>query len=527
MTSDEAERYDVVVIGGGHNGLTAAAYLARAGLDVLVLERLAHLGGAATSSPAFPGMPARFSRFADLVSGLPDRIAADLELDLELRSRATASYVPTIREGKPTALVVEARPGARTATSFKALTGSDLEFDAWEEFYGETSAFSEALAPTLLEPLRTAKEMRDLVDPATWAALVEEPLGVVLEDRFHDDAVRGLIASEAVRGTFADLHDPSLAQNRGYLHHLLGNGSGEWRVPIGGMGAVTSALSVAARNAGATFLTGAGVSGIESDGKSARVTWHDGDGWKSIECDWVLSNVAPWVLQVLLGDEPADRPEGSQIKVNMLLEGLPRLRSGATAAEAFSGTMHVAEGYQEINAAFADAMAGRLPTVQPGELICHSLTDPSILGPLAVKGLHALTYFGVHTPARLFEGDVEGQRDIAVARFLDAINVYLDEPLEALLAIDSHGRPCLEAMAPQDLDQALAMPGGHIFHGDLSWPWAANRGRLETAAQRWGVSTDKDNVLLCGAGARRGGGITGVGGHNAAHAILETRSSPA
>ena len=135
--------------------------------------------------------------------------------------------------------------------------------------------------------------------------------------------------------------------------------------------------------------------------------------------------------------------------------------------------------------------------------------------------MHTLTYFGVHTPATLFEVDVEAQRDEAVGRALDAINEHLEEPIEGCLALDANGTPCLEAKAPQDVDEALAMPGGHIFHGDLAWPWAPNRSRLETPAQRWGVGTEVPNVLLCGAGARRGGAVSGIGGHNAAQAVLE------
>ncbi|HEX5772082.1 MAG TPA: FAD-dependent oxidoreductase, partial [Nocardioidaceae bacterium] len=100
-----------------------------------------------------------------------------------------------------------------------------------------------------------------------------------------------------------------------------------------------------------------------------------------------------------------------------------------------------------------------------------------------------------------------------------------EEPIEACLAKDSHGKPCLEAKTPQDIDEALAMPGGHIFHGDLSWPWAPNRARMDTPAQRWGVATDVANVLLCGSGARRGGAVSGIGGHNAAQAVLEAHKA--
>lgn len=514
-------RYDVVIVGGGHNGLVSATYLAQAGLSVLVLERLPHTGGAAISAEAFPGLDARLSRYSYLVSLLPEQIISDLGLDLELRSRRTASYTPVVRDGQHTGLLVERPEAELTAESFRALTGSDEEYDAWRAFYGEVTDFAQAVAPTLLEPLRTEKEMRELVEPETWDALVSNPLGAVIEQRFRDDTVRGVVATDALIGTFASMNDPSLVQNNCFLYHVVGNGTGEWRVPVGGMGAVTDALADAARKAGAEIITGAGVSRIEADGESANILWHDGQLTHNVECRWVLSNVAPWVLQILLGEEPGEPPAGSQLKVNLLLDRLPRLKSGADPEVAFAGTFHVAEDYTQLETAYAEATAGKIPALPPGELYCHSLTDSSILGSLAGEGKHTLTYFGVHMPAQLFEGDVDGRRDEAVHRVLDAINEHLEEPIETCLALDAHGRPCLEAKTPQDIDHALAMPGGHIFHGDLSWPWSPNRSRLETPAQRWGVATDVANVLICGSGARRGGAVSGIGGHNAAQAVLE------
>ncbi len=377
------DKYDVVIVGGGHNGLVAATYLAQADLSVLVLERLDTPGGAAVSASPFAGLPARLSRYSYLVGVLPDQIVADLGLDLELRSRPVASYTPVHRNGAHSGLLVERNEGAATADSFRRLTGSDREYDAWRTFYGEVREFTEALAPTLLEPLRTAREVRDLVDGRTWDYLVEEPLGRVIEERFSDDTVRGVVAADALIGTFADLNDESGVQNRCFLYHLVGNGSGEWRVPVGGMGAVTDALAVAARNAGATIVTGAGVSGIESDGTEATVTWHDGEGWRAASCDWVLSNVAPWVLQVLLGEDAGDRPEGAQLNVNLLLDRLPRLRSGEPPRNAFAGTFHVAEDYTQLQKAYQEAADGGLPTTQPGELslpLADGPLDPGAAG---------------------------------------------------------------------------------------------------------------------------------------------------
>jgi phytoene dehydrogenase-like protein len=514
-----------VIVGGGHNGLVSATYLAKAGLSVLVLERLPHTGGAAVSAEAFTGLDARLSRYSYLVSLLPEQIVTDLDLRLELRSRRTASYTPVVREGRHSGLLVERPEGTLTAESFRALTGSDQEYDAWRGFYGEVTDFAQAIAPTLLEPLRTERQIRELVEADPWDALVITPLGKVIEERFADDTVRGVVATDALIGTFAGMNDPSLAQNRCFLYHVVGNGTGEWRVPVGGMGAVTDALADAARRAGAEIITDAGVSRIDADGTAADILWHDGEMTHNVEARWVLANVAPWVLQILLGEEPGEPPVGSQLKVNFLLDRLPGLKSGVDPEVAFAGTFHVAEDYSQLERAYEEAAVGKIPTTPPGELYCHSLTDPSVLGDLAGSGKQTLTYFGVHMPSHLFADDHDPRRDEAVGRVLDAINEHLTEPLESCLAVDEHGRPCLEAKTPQDVDRALAMPGGHIFHGDLSWPWAPNRARMETPAQRWGVATDVGNVLLCGSGARRGGAVSGIGGHNAAHAVLEAHDA--
>ncbi|WP_281271711.1 phytoene desaturase family protein [Nocardioides immobilis] len=516
--------YDVAIVGAGHNGLTAAAYLAKAGLSVVVLERLGHVGGAAVSAEAFDGRPTRLSRYSYLVSLLPDQIVGDLGLDIGLVSRPTASYTPTTRDGKPGGLLVERVEGDATRESFRELTGSDDEYDAWRVFYTDVARLGWVVAPTLLQPLPRASRIRAQVGAETWNDLVVAPLGETIERRFADDTIRGVVATDALIGTFASLHDPSLVQNRCFLYHLIGNGTGEWRVPIGGMGAVTDALTKAALDAGGEIVTGAGVRAIEPGDDGAEIRYHDGHVEHGLRAGVVLANVAPWVLGLLLG-EPHDettKPEGAQLKVNFLLDRLPQLRSGVDPEVAFAGTLHLSEGYGELLSAYGAAAAGRLPDPLPGEVYCHSLTDPSIVSG-EPAGTHTLTYFGLHTPASIFDADPEGTKEEAVRRAIASLDAHLVEPLESCVARDVQGRPCIEAKIPQDIERDLAMPGGHIFHGDLEWPWAPDRARLESPAERWGVQTDHPSVLLCGSGARRGGAVSGIAGHNAAQAVLESR----
>ncbi len=188
------------------------------------------------------------------------------------------------------------------------------------------------------------------------------------------------------------------------------------------MGAVTDALLTAALSAGADVRTEAQVTAVEADEAGTQTTYTTHDGEHSVDSRLVLSGVAPAVLDDLLGRAPATpRPAGSQLKLNLLVRRLPRWRSGVNPRQAFAGTVHVAEDFSQLEAAYGAAAGGRLPDPMPGELYCHTLTDPSILAPdLAEQGYQTLTYFGVHTPAGLFANDgtaSEQAVDRALARW--------------------------------------------------------------------------------------------------------------
>ncbi|NRQ51125.1 phytoene desaturase family protein [Aeromicrobium stalagmiti] len=504
-TSTAPERHDIVIVGGGHNALVASIYLARAGKDVLVLERLPHVGGAAISARPFDGIDARLSRFSYLVSLMPQQLIDELGLQLELRSRDTASYTPYDGGG----LLVETAEGPATEESFRALTGNDDELAAWRRFYAEVGTVAEALAPTLLSPLPHIGEIRDRVEMAIWTDLVDEPLGTAIERRFSNDLVRGVVGTDALIGTFASLHDRTLVQNRCFLYHLIGNGTGEWRVPVGGMGAVTGELERVAREAGVQIRTDTAATAATATESGVTVA---GDGF-AVEADWLLSGVAPYVLAGLLGDPLPPKPSGSQFKINLLVSRLPRLRSGIDPAVAFAGTFHLGESMTELEDAYAQAAAGALPSRAAGELYCHTLTDRSILGPdLAATDAQTLTYFGLHTPYEVMSDEAAGRA--AYAQFVAALDEHLAEPIEPLIRGVEH-------RTPAQVEEALAMPGGHIFHGDLQWPWLEEGERPRHPSEKWGVATGSPRVLVCGSGARRGGAVSGIGGHNAAHAVLD------
>jgi phytoene dehydrogenase-like protein len=485
---------DVVIVGGGHNGLVAAAYLARAGRSVLVLERRERPGGAAVSERPFAGQDALLSRYAYLVSLFPPRIAADLGIEVALRDRPVAAYAD--------GLLVDADAASeRTRDSFAAL-GAEADHAAWLALYAQLAEAAAWLFPTLTDPLPSRDHARALCGDA-WSLLAERPLGATLRERFDHPLVRGVVGTDGLIGTFASLDDESLAQNRCFLWHVIG---GPWRVPVGGMGTLTQALAGAARAAGAEIRTGAEVVHVDA----GEVTFRDADGERAVDAEWVLANVAPAELDRLRGLPPQEGgAPGCQTKVNLLLDRLPRLRDGVAAEDAFAGTFRLRERDDELEAAYAQAAAGAVPDAPPAEIYCHTLTDPSI-----APARHTLTLFGLHTPAALFKGDEHATKQALLDRYLAALDEQLAEPITGCLARDADGAPCIEVKSPLDLERELRLPAGNIFHGELDWPWS------DDSSDRWGVRTDHPRIVLCGAGARRGGGVSGVAGHNAAMHVL-------
>src|SRR5690606_34741746 len=265
-----------------------------------------------------------------------------------------------------------------------------------------------------------------------WDAMIEHPIGEVISTHLENDLVRGVVLTDALIGTFARADDTDLQQNICFLYHLIGGGTGDWDVPVGGMGAVSSEIARAARDAGAELATNAEVTAIDPAGRVRYIV----DGAQvEASATWILANVAPATLDALVraGSEvsygreqlaagepsagvfearpfgsatdhnPNTSREGAQVKVNLLLSRLPRLLDETVSPEAaFGGTFHINESWSGLDAAYSVAAGGGIPSPLPCEIYCHSLADPTILGPeLREAGAHTLTVFGLHVPSRL------------------------------------------------------------------------------------------------------------------------------
>jgi phytoene dehydrogenase-like protein len=519
---------DVVIVGGGHNGLTAACFLAKAGLKVTVLERLSTFGGAAVSEQTFPGVEAKLSRYSYLVSLLPTKIIEDLNLDIKLAPRRYSSYTPL--PGTDKGLLVDNQDKVATATSFESI-GTTKDAEAWHEFYRKTTLLAQALFPTVLHPLPTRSEakakLRELSgSDQIWEEFIEQPVGKVIEESFESDLVRGVVLTDGLIGTFGSNLDPNLDVNKCFLYHVIGNETGDWNIPIGGMGQVTDSLYKTAKNLGVTLLADCEVTAIQEDG---TVQYRQDNKEQTVKVQFVLANVSPTELEKLAGVEgivpEATKMDGAQVKVNLLLKRLPKLKDPSVDPEAaFGGTFHINETYSQLQTAFEQANRGEIPNPLPCEIYCHSLTDPSVLSKeLQDQGVQTLTVFALHTPHKLLEGnDHDVMREKLKQAVLASLNSVLAENIEDLLMADANGERCIEVKTTQDLEDVLRLPGGNIFHGALEWPFIEDAANTSSPAQRWGVETKWENLLVCGSGARRGGAVSGIAGHNAAMAVIES-----
>lgn len=512
--------YDIVIIGAGHNGLVAACYLAMAGKKVLMLEKNDYIGGATTSQQVFPDYEAWLSRYSYLVSLFPQKIIDELGLNLNLLTRKIASYTPyDLDKG----LIISNLDENTSKKSIFDLGLGESEWQGYKTILNKGTHFAELVWDSFTKPLQSKSDweryFKSKNQTNLWREFIEEPIGNLIEKHIKSDVLRGVIFTDGKIGSYTHAHDESLLQNRTYIYHIIGNKTGEWRVPQGGMGNLANQLIEKAIRHGVEIRLNSKVKEIYNHTDYQTINYENEGNLMEINSKKILFNSNPRNIITPNHNPPNHQSnEGTAFKINMLLHQLPRLKNPNVSSEdAFAGTFHINESYSQMQKTFEEASSGKIPSKLAGEIYCHTLTDKSILSKdLQEKNFHTLTYFGLDLPYELFKNDNEKAKKEVVSKFLSGINEYLAEPLEECLALDKNGQICLEAKSSLDLEKELGMPRGNIFQQGLTWFFAEN----DSEKGNLGVETDNPNILICGSSAKRGGAVSGIPGRNAAMKLL-------
>ncbi len=499
-----ASRYDAIVVGAGHNGLVAAAYLAKAGLSVLVLERRDVLGGAAVSEAVWPGWTVSTASY--VCSLLHPRIIAELQLKsygYEAYAKDPASFTP-LPDGRSLLL---SRDPAENAREIAAFEPADVAgFAAFE-------AEATGLGSALFDAFEAEDPATVRFDDPTNAAFAGSAAALV--ERFVGTPVlQATLATDGLIGTDAGPYDAGT----GYVlaHHYAGRAlgtQGAWGFVHGGMGSISRALGLAARIAGCAFQTNAPVARILiRDGAVYGVALENGT---EFEAPLVLSNATPHTTFATLldtGDVPAAvrvklatwRSDGCSLKLNLALGELPDFTArpgNATAAPHHRATVHVAPSLKYLQTAHDEAHAYGASREPMLECFMQTPTDPS----LAPAGKHLLSIFAQYYPYERSDGPWDrSKRDAAEKSIVNTLARYAPNLPNAIEAV--------QLLAPPDLEERFGLYRGHIFHGELL------PGQI--LSDRFTVRTGIEGLLLCGSGASPGGCVSGIPGFHAARVAL-------
>jgi phytoene dehydrogenase-like protein len=527
----DAPAYDAIVVGGGHNGLTAAAYLARAGLRVCVLERRDVLGGACVTEELWPGQ--RVSRASYVVSMLQPKVVRDLRL-------RDFGYEPIPLDPPFATFAADGRPilfhsdAARARAQVARVSSADAEAIAgFEALLQRCAGF---LRPLLLRPppalgSRRPADVAELLREAGRAAglgrrdvqelyrVLTMSVGDLLDDWFETDAIKGAYASTGVVGVWAGPRTPGTAYN--LLHHALGEidgVSGAWGHVRGGMGAISEAIAASARAAGALVRTGTDVRSIDvAAGRVHGVTLASGE---ELRAPTVVSAAHPRTTVLdLVGaahfpDEVAAdmrryRTRGGSVKINAVLSEPPRFEraSAEEGAALLRTSLAICPSIEHLERAWQDATRG-VPAAEPYvEVEVPTALDPS----LTDDGTTVLTMFTQYGPSAAKDwGD--GDRDAYAQRCFAIVAEHAPNVADAILHY--------EVLAPPDLERIFGLAGGSIFQGEQGLDQMAFM-RPTPALSRY--ATPVGGLYLCGAGTHPGGGVMAASGHNAAHRILRDR----
>ncbi len=525
-----AETRDIIIVGGGHNGLVAAFYLAKAGFRPLVLERRSQVGGAAITEEFHPGF--RCSTLAHSAGPLRADVARDMQLERH-GLKFTTSDVSTVSlspDGRALVLYSDVKRAAEEIAKWSAKDAA-----AYGEFSTALGKISKVIAEALLltppnidNPssgdlwgmLKTGRSIRNLGKKDLYRVLRWGPMAVadLVAEFFETEPLRATIAARGIFGTFLGPWSAGSALVlllRAAADPTAADGT---RFPIGGAGAITAAMAAAAKAAGAEIRTDAAVSEIRvKDGVAVGVVLASGE---EITAKAVVSNADPKRTLMRLVDPIHLAPDfvqkiknyrsmGTVAKINLALSGLPEFTAlkGREADGLLNGRLQISPEIDYLERAFDESKYGNFSRKPYIEIAFPSVTDPS----LAPAGQHVMSIYMQYAPYSLKNSDWESQRKALGETVVKTIAQYAPNLPQLILR---H-----QIITPKDLEDTYGLTGGHIFHGELALDqFFTMRPLLDWARYK----TPIERLFLCGSGTHPGTGLTGGSGANAAREISKT-----
>ncbi|MFN2489905.1 MAG: phytoene desaturase family protein [Actinomycetota bacterium] len=524
--NDSGRVQDAIVVGGGHNGLTCAAYLGRAGLDVTVLERRDVLGGAAVTEALWPGY--RVSTASYVVSLMQPQIVRDLDLERHGYHvfPLDPAYFAPFPDGRGLLMWDDPRRAREEIAKF-----SRRDADAFIRYSDTMSELATLVRPLLLKAppslsLRSTTDIKEALALGAYVGRRRDKLARVvdlmtmsvsdfLDEYFEHESIKGAVGFGGTIGSWGGPKSPGSAYV--LLHHRIGEVAGfrgAWGFVRGGMGGLSEAIASSARSVGVNVRTGAEVASIDvSEGRARSVTLVDGT---TLRARAVVSATHPVTTFLSLVERralPAElleevghyRTRGSTVKVNMAISELPDL-SAMPGRE--PGPQHpefvITPSIEYLERAWDDAKYGRPAREPMVDCVIPTTKDPT----LAPEGKHVLTAFVQYAPYDLAEGTWEDQRETFGDRVIETISRYAPGFSDSVIH--------REVLTPVDLEERFGLIGGNIFHGEMSLDQMFT---FRPAARASGYATPLDGLYLCASGTHPGGGVMGAPGYNAARVV--------